>query len=202
MAKIGILGGTFDPIHLGHLQMAVEAYRQAELDQVLFMPAKIPPHKQGQRITEAVQRADMIRLAIEGRPEFIYSDFELQREGTTYTADTLQLLQERYPEHEFYFILGGDSLFHLEEWYHPEKIMERSVLLAISRYGIVREEIDQQVERLTNKYHARIQVVEMARMDISSSEIRDRVMRGKSIDGLVPDPVAEYIRRHALYVIG
>lgn len=199
MKKTGILGGTFDPVHRGHLQMAEAAFRQAGLDQVLFMPAKVPPHKRGRSITAAAQRADMIRLAIGERPGFVYSDFELQREGTTYTADTLQLLQDSHPEQEYYFILGGDSLFHLEEWYHPEKIMERSVLLAISRYGISRERMNQQVEMLTAKYHARIQIVEMPRMDISSSEIREYVRRGQSIDGLVPGQVADYIRRHGLY---
>ena len=199
MAKIGILGGTFDPIHLGHLQMAGESYRQAGLDQVLFMPSKIPPHKQNRNITEEYKRAAMIQLAIRNTPQFIYSGMELEREGFTYTADTLRILQEQNPAHVYYFILGGDSLFQLEQWYHPEEIMGRVEILAISRYGMGQEKIRQQIDYLTQKYQARIQIVEMPRMDISSSEIRARVRQGKSLEGWVSPAVEKYIQNDCLY---
>lgn len=200
MARLGILGGTFDPIHLGHIRMAEEAYRQADLDQVFFLPSKIPPHKRNQNITAESYRAAMIKLAIQGKPQFAYSDFELQREGITYTADTLRLLQEQNPKHVYSFILGGDSLFQLENWYHPEEIMSRVKILAISRYGMGQEEIRDQVERLRQNYQARIQVVEMPRMDISSSDIRDRVRQGDSLQGMVPDAVEKYIHNYSLYI--
>lgn len=199
MAKMGILGGTFDPIHLGHLQMAEAAYQQAGLDHVLFMLSKTPPHKQDRDIAAESHRATMIQLAIQNKPQFAYSDFELHREGITYTADTLRILQEQNPEHAYYFILGGDSLFQLEEWYHPEEIMRRVVILAISRYGVRREEIQRRAEWLTQNYQARIQIVEMPRMDISSSEIRDRVRQGKPLEGWVPPQVEAYIQKHVLY---
>lgn len=199
MAKIGILGGTFDPIHLGHLQMAEESYRQAGLDQVLFMPSKIPPHKQNQNITAETKRAAMIKLAIRNKPQFIYSDLELKRQGFTYTADTLRILQEQNSDQEYYFILGGDSLLQLNEWYHPEEIMRRVVILAISRYGMGREKIRHQIDYLARNYQAKIQVVEMPRIDISSSEIRDRVRQGKPLDGWVSPAVETYIQDHCLY---
>lgn len=199
MARLGILGGTFDPIHLGHIRMAEEAYRQANLDQVLFQPSKVPPHKRNRKITAEIHRAAMIKLAIQNKPQFAYSDFELQREGITYTADTLRLLQEQNPNHVYYFILGGDSLFQLETWYHPEEIMRRVGILAISRYGMGQEKIRNQIERLRQNYQARIQVVEMPRMDISSSDIRDKVLQRESLQGMVPDAVERYIRKHSLY---
>ncbi len=199
MARIGILGGTFDPVHLGHLQMAEEAYRQAKLDQVLFMLSKIPPHKRERNIAAESHRAAMIQMAIRNRPEFAYSDFELRREGTTYTADTLRMLQEQFPEHDYYFILGGDSLFHIQEWHQPEEIMKRVVILAIGRYGVSREQIKARAEWLAQNYQAQIQIVEMPRMDISSSEIRHRVRQGQTLRDWVPDEVEAYIKGHRLY---
>lgn len=201
MARVGILGGTFDPVHLGHLQMAEDAYRQAGLDLVLFMPSKKPPHKQGRRITSEEHRAAMVTLAIEDIPQFIYSDYELQREGITYTADTLRNLQEEHPENTYCFILGGDSLFQLEEWYHPEEIMGRAEILAVSRYGMAKEQIGKKVDELRKKYGATIQIVEMSRLDISSSEIRNRVRQGKALDDMVPYHVEQYIREHSLYSV-
>lgn len=199
MTKIGILGGTFDPIHQGHLRMAYEAARQAKLDQVLFMPSKIPPHKRDRMISEEAQRAQMICLAIRGQEGFRYSDFELRRNGTTYTADTLRLLQEQYPEQQYYFIMGGDSFLQLESWSRPEEIMARAVILAISRDGLSMARMRRQAEGLEEKYQARIQVIRMPQMDISSSLIRDRVRQGRDITGLVPENVAVYIREHSLY---
>ena len=199
MTRIGILGGTFDPIHLGHIQMAEEAYRQADLDQVLFLPSKIPPHKRDRNITAEFHRATMIKLAIQDKSQFVYSDFELQREGITYTADTLRMLQEQNPGHIYYFILGGDSLFQLETWYRPEEIMSRVKILAISRYDISQEQVRVRAEWLAQNYQARIQIVEMSRMDISSSDIRDRVRKGKTLQGMVPDEVEQYIHKYSLY---
>lgn len=142
----------------------------------------------------------MVTLAIEDIPQFIYSDYELQREGITYTADTLRNLQEEHPENTYCFILGGDSLFQLEEWYHPEEIMDRAEILAVSRYGVSKEQIVQKVDALGEKYGARIQIVEMSRLDISSSEIRDRVRKGKTLEEMVPFGVERYIREHSLYL--
>lgn len=199
MAKIGIMGGTFDPIHLGHLQMAQESLRQAGLDQVLFMPSKIPPHKRERKITPETQRADMVCLAIQGKPEFVYSDVELRREGTTYTVETLRFLQNGHPAHDYYFIMGSDSLWQIEQWYQPAEIMRRAVILAVGREGLSARQMQEKVAQLTEKYQANIQIIDMPRVDISSSQIRERVQSGQSIEALVPGEVAEYIQRHSLY---
>ena len=133
MAKIGILGGTFDPIHNGHLALGKQAYEQFSLDEIWFMPSGHPPHKKGRLVTEGKEREDMVKLAIASVPYFVYSDFELKREGNTYTAQTLSLLKEVYPQHEFYFIIGADSLYEIEQWYHPEMVMKQAVLLVAAR---------------------------------------------------------------------
>ena len=201
MAVIGILGGTFNPIHYAHLAMAESAYEQANLDVVWFMPTKNPPHKQGMKILDESMRSDMIKLAIKGKPHFVYSDFELQRERITYTADTLLLLKEKYPEDTFYFILGGDSLFQFENWYCPDKIMERASLLAISRDGTSQEKMLEQKAQLERKYGGSIKIIAMPQMDISSSCIRKAVVQGKDISNYVPKEVEDYIKENHCYGI-
>lgn len=199
MVKIGIMGGTFNPIHLAHLQMAREAVIQAELDQVLFMPSKNPPHKRGENILSGEHRASMVRLAVEGEDRFVFSDYELRREGITYTAETLEQLQKQFPFNRYYFIMGGDSFFQLESWYQPQEIMKRAVILALSRDGIQQEKMEQQAEKLRTLYQAEVRIIRMEPMDISSSMIRDRISRGLVIEGLVPPKVAHYIRENQLY---
>lgn len=199
MTKIGIMGGTFNPIHLAHLQMAREAVIQEELDQVLFMPSKNPPHKRGENILSGEHRAAMVRLAVEGEDRFIFSDYELRREGITYTAETLEQLQKQFPLNRYYFIMGGDSFFQLESWYQPQEIMERAVILALNRDGIQQEKMEQQAEKLRTLYQAAVRIIRMEPMDISSSIIRDRISRGLAIEGLVPPEVEHYIRENQLY---
>ena len=125
MKKIGIMGGTFDPIHSGHLMLGKQAYEEYDLDCVWYMPSRQPPHKKDHGITPAALRLEMVNLAVERTPFFSCSDFELRRkDGNTYTADTLRLLKEEYPDTEFYFIVGADSIFDIEKWYHPELVMK------------------------------------------------------------------------------
>ena len=123
MKRIGIMGGTFDPVHNGHLLLGRQALSEYGLDQVWYMPSHIPPHKKDHRITDPKDRLAMLELALKGIPFFTVSDFEMKRDGNTYTAQTLELLKDAYPEDEFYFIIGADSLFQLETWYHPERVM-------------------------------------------------------------------------------
>lgn len=200
MAKIGILGGTFDPIHNGHLALGKQAYEQFSLDEIWFMPSGHPPHKKGRLVTEGKEREDMVKLAIASVPYFVYSDFELKREGNTYTAQTLSLLKEVYPQHEFYFIIGADSLYEIEQWYHPEMVMKQAVLLVAARsYEKDHPDFEKQVKYLEEKFEARIEVIRFEEMDVASKQIRKMVSSGQSIKDLVPGPVAGYIRIHGLY---
>ena len=141
MAKIGILGGTFDPVHNGHLALGKQAYEQFKLDEIWFMPSGHPPHKKSRLVTQGKEREDMVKLAIASVSYFVYSDFELKREGNTYTAQTLTLLREAYPQHEFYFIIGADSLYEIEQWYterNPSIVLRRSHNDIITSFGINR----------------------------------------------------------------
>ena len=200
MAKIGILGGTFDPIHNGHLALGKQAYEQFSLDEIWFMLSGHPPHKKGRLVTEGKEREDMVKLAIASVPYFVYSDFELKREGNTYTAQTLSLLKEVYPQHEFYFIIGADSLYEIEQWYHPEMVMKQAVLLVAARsYEKDHPDFEKQVKYLEEKFEARIGVIRFEEMDVASKQIRKMVSSGQSIKDLVPGPVAGYIRIHGLY---
>lgn len=200
MKKIGILGGTFDPIHNGHLRIGNSAYQEFGLESIWFMPSGIPPHKKDHKVTEGEMRRDMVKLAIADTPYFQYSDFEMNRKGNTYTAQTLTLLREAYREHEFYFIIGADSLYQIEQWYRPQLVMKQAVILAAGRaYGMWHRSFEEQICYLTERYKARIYPLHIPEMDISSEEIRAAVAQGRSIRKYVPDAVADYIDARGLY---
>lgn len=200
MGKIGIMGGTFDPVHNGHLHLGRQAFVEYGLDCIWFMPSGQPPHKKDHHVTAVEHRCQMLKLAIAEDEAFQFSDFEVCREGSTYTAQTLALLREAYPEHEFYFILGADSLYEIETWYRPEKVIGAVNILAASReYGDKHRPMQEQIEYLNGKYHGHIQMLHCAEVNISSEEIRDLASRGTSVKPYVPEPVAEYIRTQGLY---
>lgn len=199
MIKTGILGGTFNPIHLAHLAMAKTAMEQSGLDEIWFMPSKNPPHKSHREIASEIHRSQMIRLAIQSEPSFHLSDYELKREGTTYTAETLQLLQKDYPDKKFYFIMGGDSFFQLESWFLPEVIMKHCEILVVSRNGATAQQMQKHAAHLQRKYQAKLQILQMEDIDISSSQIRYKISRGQEIRNLTPEPVADYIESNHLY---
>lgn len=201
MRKIGIMGGTFDPIHSGHLMLGQQAYEEYGLDCVWFMPSRQPPHKQSHQITSARQRLEMVRLAVSRIPYFASSDFELRRMGgNTYTADTLRLLRQEYPDTEFYFIVGADSIFDIEKWYHPEIVMKNAVLLAADRpCGHDNTPLDQQISRLSEKYGARICRLHSRRLDVSSEHLREMIRRGTPVSSYIPEEVEAFIRQNRLY---
>jgi nicotinate-nucleotide adenylyltransferase len=199
MSKIGIMGGTFDPIHRAHLQMARCAMQQKKLDKVLFMPSKIPPHKMGQPISDERLRARLVKLAVEEEEGFYYSDFELRREEVTYTAKTLALLKEQHPKDQFYFIMGGDSLFQFAHWYQPEEIVKYAVVLAVSRGNVAMQQMEEQAAWLSQTFHGTFELVTMEKLNISSSLIRERLLAGKSVKGMLPQKVYEYIQQNHCY---
>ncbi len=199
--RIGIMGGTFDPIHNAHLMIAKKAYEQFNLDEVLFMPTGTPPHKADKKVTESKHRANMVRIAIKDIPYFIYSDFEVKRRGNTYTADTLSLLREnkKYSDSEIYFIIGADSLAYIEEWYKPEIIFQKAILVVAKRDENEDMELMAMSNRLEKIYHGKIYIIHIKKMDISSEMIRTRVSENKSITGIVPLGVEQYIYLQNLY---
>ena len=199
MKKVGIMGGTFNPIHLGHLMLAENAYDFCKLDEVWFIPSADPPHKAGQPILDYDHRSRMTELAIEQIPYFIKYDFEAQRSEKSYTAETLRLLRDKYPDVEFYFIMGADSLFQLETWYAPEKVMSQAILLVDVRDHHSRREMEKQIQYLTEKYHAQIRLMSMPGIDLSSNFIRKRAANHETIRFFVTEPVRNYILQHNLY---
>jgi nicotinate-nucleotide adenylyltransferase len=197
--KIGVLGGTFDPVHLGHLAMAGEVKKALGLEEVLMVPAGQPVAKTPQRVTPAEHRLKMLRLAVADKPHFKVSTIEVERPGPSYTADTLDELKKQCGgEVEIYFILGWDSLSQLPEWHEPGRIIERCYLVAVPRPGFPRprlEDLERKLPGITKK----VVMMNKPRRDISASVIREIAARGRSIDKLVPGPVAAYIVKHRLY---
>lgn len=197
--RIGIMGGTFNPIHMGHLILAEEAYQQMKLEKVFFMPSKQPPHKPNMIIAPQLHRKNMVSLAIKGNPHFELSTIELEREGVTYTADTLEILTSQNPEIQYYFIIGADSLFQLESWREPEKIMKLSSLLAASRYHLPEEELMAQIRYLTKEYGAQISLLYMPCIELSSEFLRNQLKEKKEVRYYIPEAVSDYIKKNQLY---
>ena len=199
MRKIGLFGGTFNPIHNGHLALAQNAYEQCDLDEVWFIPSGISYMKKGQNIPSGIIRYDMVKEAIKEIQHFKVSDIEISREGNSYTYDTLVQLHTQYPEDSFYFIIGDDTLFSMETWYKPEEIFRLSQIIVTAR-DVDKAGICEKKEELCHKYGASILLIEAPVIDISSTCIREAVSYNKSIAHMVPESVSKYIYEHALYV--
>lgn len=198
--KIGIMGGTFDPIHIGHLILGENAFLQFGLDEVLFMPSGNPPHKRDRRgRASTMQRVEMVQKAIGPNTHFALSLAETHEEGYTYTKETLERLKAENPDTEYYFIIGADSLFSFENWREPEKICSLCTLVAAVRNHISGEEMDAQIRYLREKLGARILKLDTPNIDISSGTIRRWLSLEKSIRYYVPDEVIRYIEEHGLY---
>lgn len=197
--KTGIMGGTFNPIHYGHLLLAESAREDLLLDQILFMPSGNSYMKDSASIASKADRIAMTSLAIEGNPYFKLSTLETDREGATYTCDTLKQLHDLLPEHELYFILGADSLYSIERWKNPASIMNNCTLVASVREGSLGN-IKEKADFLRQEYDAQIHLLPERNIDISSTEIRNRLKEGRSIKYMIPDPVLEYIKEKGMYL--
>ena len=199
--RVGIIGGTFDPVHYAHLAIAEEVYHALKLARVLFVPAGQPPHKPEQRITPTQHRVAMLKLAISSNPHFSLSLVDAQRAGPSYTVDTLRLLRDEWgPNAELYFVIGGDSLKDLSTWHDPAGILAQATIVALMRPGHadVGEEREKLAARLPG-IEQRLITLEGPRMDISSTELRQRAAEGRPIRYQTPDAVEDYIRQHGLY---
>ncbi len=196
--RVGIMGGTFDPVHYGHLVVATEVAELLDLETVIFSPAALPWHKTAEHLAPAEDRLAMLVLAMYETPNFVLTDVDLVRGGNTYTIDTLEDLDTQfeitYPDDtvEWFFIAGADALSGLAAWKSPEDLLRRAHFVGVNRPG--HEFVLPNVTGIDE-----VIVVEIEDVDISSSDIRDRVALGQSIEGLVPESVASYISEHGLY---
>ncbi|MFL5624244.1 MAG: nicotinate-nucleotide adenylyltransferase [Ktedonobacteraceae bacterium] len=200
--RIGLLGGTFDPIHYGHLVVAEEVRAALNLIEMIFVPAGQPPHKQGEIITPAAHRLAMLELAITSNPHFSISLVELDRPGPSYTVDTLRLLRQQWgAQTALYFVIGWDGLEELSSWYDPEGILEQVThLVAIHRPGY--EEVSGYRTRLEERLPAlkqRLLTTSAPQLDISATDLRQRVAEGRPIKYQTPEAVEYYIAQHGLY---
>lgn len=199
-SKIGLFGGTFNPIHLGHLIIA-EAVREAfGLERVLFIPSGIPPHKSCSEVTDAEHRYGMVECAVRSNPYFEASRIEIDRTGFTYTVDTLSSLRSRYGGNTgLYFIIGADIVNELTTWRRYNEVFGMCSFIAVKRPGCGNGSVEEDIARLEERYGALINLVEAPLVDISSTAIRERVNTGRSIKYLVPESVEEYISINKLY---
>ena len=202
MAKrIGVLGGSFDPLHYGHLILAEQIRQEANLDEVILMPAYVNPFKEEVPPAEGRHRLAMLQLAVSEHPFFAVSDLELRREGPSYTYDTLaQLKAEQYPQDDLFFIMGTDSFYALESWHKAKELIEGFSFLIGMRKGYDEDELKRTIERLNETYPLRAEYVRIPELEISSTDIKKRILEGKSVRFLLPDSVIAYIRENALYL--
>jgi nicotinate-nucleotide adenylyltransferase len=196
--RIGILGGTFNPPHLGHLVAAQEAYRELDLDQVLLIPAGIPPHKPVEDEPGPEHRLELCRLAVGDDARFTVSDLELRRDGPSFTVDTLKTLRTQSPSDDLFLILGGDIAAGLPRWHEPERVLELATVAIAKRRGTSKAAVQDALAQLTGGERARF--FQMPRIGISSTMVRRRVRAGQPIRYFVPDGVMHYIETHRLYV--
>lgn len=196
-AKIGIMGGTFNPIHIGHLMIAEEARQRYNLEKVLFIPASIPPHKEVDEAT-AQQRLEMTRLAVADNPFFVVSDIEIKRQGRSYTVDTLQALRERYgTERQLYFIAGTDTIQDLPNWHRIDDILKLCQFIGASRPDGT-EAIDNVIYHF-GRLGTHIHKLEVPTMDVSSTDLRYRIRHGLPVRYMIPHGVCEYIEKNGVY---
>lgn len=198
MKQLGIFGGTFNPIHNGHLSLCTQLCGALEIPEVLLIPTAIPPHKRAEDLVPGPQRMDMCELAAKEDPRFLVSDLELRRKGNSYTVETLRQLEKQYPYTRMYLFMGTDMFLTVQNWYEANEIFRRAVLVAGARRWDEEEQLKEHAQKLTD-LGAACHVVSCKPMDVSSTQVRALCKKGADITGLVPDAVADYIRTNHLY---
>lgn len=199
MRRIGIMGGTFDPIHHGHLVAAEEARYQFGLAKVIFIPAGHPPHKVSRKISEARHRLAMTRLAIQSNPFFAASAIEVERPGLSYTINTIRDMRKIYPRADIFFITGADAVLEILSWRHIDELLDQCCFIAARRPGYRLGRLRAKLPGLREEQLKQITVMEVPALAISSTDIRERVRTGRPIKYLLPETVEKYIREHGLY---
>ena len=197
MKKIGILGGTFNPIHLAHLYIAYEAKSQLKLDKIIFMPAGSPPHKRNSEVLEASLRYNMVCEAIKNYEDFEVSNYEIEKEGYSYTYETLEKF--KLEDNELYFITGADCLMNIEKWKKPEEIFKLSKFVVFNRPGYNKKNLRIQKDNIEVKFNTAIEFLDIIDLEISSSMIRERIKEGKRVDFFLSKEVLNFIIKNNIY---
>lgn len=197
--KVGILGGTFDPVHYGHLEIAKQALRELSLDELIIIPANMQPFKLNVPVTIGTHRIEMLKLAFEGVDKIEISYYELDKDEVSYTIHTLNEFKKKYPNGEIWFLLGTDAFLKIEQWKNAKELLTGYNLIVGSRPGYKEEELDRQIRHLEQTYLTRIHKIDNKKLNISSTEIKNRIRQGRTLEKLVPPAVERYINQHALY---
>lgn len=199
MKRYGMMGGTFNPIHLAHLYIAYEAKEVLNLDKVIFMVAGNPPHKKESPVIDSKYRYSMVQKAIESYDDFEISDYEINKIGYSYTYETLQYIKGKENDIEVFFIAGADSLMDIEKWSNTDLVLANCTFVAFNRGEYTKEVLEQQKMKLESKYNAKIVLLDIANIDISSSMIRKRIKEEKRVDFFLSKEVIQYINENNLY---
>ena len=200
--RVGLLGGTFNPVHTGHIRMACIALEEFLLGEIIFLPLGTPPHKRNEYIAPADHRLAMLRLAIRGEPRFTVSTIEIFREGLTFTVDTLESLCRSNPRAEYYYIIGADTLYEIKSWKKFERVIALTRFICVLRPGVNDDDARAYAQTLNVRYGERIFISQERGPDISSSLIRHLAKNNRIPDGLLPRSVADYIHRNRIYTQG
>ena len=197
--RVGIMGGTFDPIHIGHLILGESAWQQFSLEKVLFMPSGNPPHKTDRRGASNQQRIDMVAAAIAGNSHFELSLEEMHEQGYIYTKETLKRLRSKHPDTDYYFIMGADSLLSFDSWNGPDEICAQCILVVAVRDSMDTDTLDKAIGHVKDTYRANVRKLNSPNLDISSHNIRTWIAEGKSTRYYLPDCVLDYIIKKDIY---
>ncbi len=199
MKRIGIMGGTFDPPHIGHLAMAKQVKTAMALDEIWFLPTGGITYKENTGLSSPKDRLSMVRLAVADEPGFLVEPMEAESGKNSYTFETLECLKAKFPDQEFVFIVGADSLDYMDAWREPARIFKNCSVAAVNRTGISAQQCAEKKNLLEEKFHAKIHLISMPPVDVSSTQLRQMVEKGEEIDGFVKDGVLAYIKERGLY---
>ena len=199
MGEIGILGGSFDPFHYGHLSIAKAALKECGLSQIILMPTKVQPFKLGKKRASEIDRVNMVRLIAKNNENFTVSTIEAFSQDVSYTYKTLQVLGEEYDREKLHFILGTDSFLSIETWYRGEDLLRNYSFIVGVRPGYKESETEEKVRYYRETYNTKVKTLHNRVLEVSSTEIKEKIMRGESIRSLVPYEIERYINEHGLY---